>query len=170
MNKRIFYICFEIIILIIFIPVSYLWWNIFDHSTSSAIAKEYAAYDSKLEINTKSNITNLVSLKDEDKMGLVNITINNNSNLKKEYNLYLKFDNDTELNKNYLKLSINNNVYNLNELKNFTKGQYTYYLINTSNIKSNGKNLHNVYLFLSKDTPNTEQNKNFNIAFNVEEI
>ncbi len=147
MNKRIFYLSLEIVLLIIFIILSYIWWEIFNQDKSAQIA-DY--YNNKLTINTQ-----------QTKNKNINLTINNKSKLKKEYNLYLKYDNNNNIDKNNLKISLNNKTYNLTKLENFTKGNFTYYLINTYMIKSNTQNNYDIHIY---------PNENLNINFNIEEL
>lgn len=170
-NKKIFYLIFEIVSLISLIFITNNVWNKLD-TRASKVAYAYSNYESELYINVDNNLSPLIPV-DDDKVNeeeTINIEIINTNKTNKEYNLYFIIKDDTTLNKNYLKIKINNEVNYLKELKNQNKDGYTYYKITTGKINKQSKNLVALNLYLSSETPNGEQGKNMNINFKIEEI
>lgn len=170
-NKKIFYLIFEIVSLISLIFITNNVWNKLD-TRASKVAYAYSNYESELYINVDNDLSPLIPV-DDDKVNeeeTINIEIINTNKTNKEYNLYFIIKDDTTLNKDYLKIKINNEVNYLKELKNQNKDGYTYYKITTGKINKQSKNLVVLNLYLSSETPNSEQGKNMNINFKIEEI
>ncbi len=170
-NKKIFYLIFEIVSLISLIFITNNVWNKLD-TRASKVAYAYSNYESELYINVDNDLSPLIPV-DDDKVNeeeTINIEIINTNKTNKEYNLYFIIKDDTTLNKDNLKIKINNEVNYLKELKNQNKDGYTYYKITTGKINKQSKNLVALNLYLSSETPNSEQGKNMNINFKIEEI
>lgn len=168
-NKKIFYLVFEIISLISIIFVTNNVWDKLEvNSSTSALA--YTS-ESNLLLNVDNNLSALTPIDDScvNKDEFININIYNVNNFSKNYNLYFIIK-DNSLNTNYLKVIINNEINYLNELENNTIDNVTYYKIDTNKVdKQSNKNI-KLYLYLASETPNSEQNKNMNIDFKIEEI
>lgn len=168
-NKKIFYLVFEIISLISIIFVTNNVWDKLEvNSSTSALA--YTS-ESNLLLNVDNNLSALTPIDDScvNKDEFININIYNVNNFSKNYNLYFIIK-DNSLNTNYLKVIINNEINYLNELESNTINNVTYYKIDTNKVdKQSIKNI-KLYLYLASETPNSEQNKNMNIDFKIEEI
>lgn len=170
-NKKIFYLIFEIVFLISLIFITREIWNNLD-TRAAKVAYAYTSYESDLIINVNNNLSPLVPVDDNNvnEEETINIEINNINKTNKEYNLYFVIKENTTLNKDYLKIKIKNEVNYLKELKTKNENGSTYYKIFTGKINQQSKNLITLNLYLSSETPNNEQGKNVSFNFIIEEI
>lgn len=86
-------------------------------------------------VNVVSNNETLYLVSDEyakNKMEYDNIQINNNSNTASDYKLYLRLDDNSTLDINSLKVSVNDEEYILNDLYEYEIDGYKYYNIHDS--------------------------------------
>lgn len=168
-NKKIFYLIFEIISLLLIIFITNNLWN---KMTAREVNVAYAyTNESKLILNVDNNLSSLVPI-DDDKISneeVINIEIININNIKKKYNLYFVIK-DTNLNEDYLKIRLNNEINYLKDLKFKEEDGFSYYKITSGNIDKQSKEIVVLNLYLSSETPNSEQGKNMNIRFKIEEI
>lgn len=172
-NKLIFYTIFEIVALSIMIISTFFVWNTFNIDKSAQIAYSYTNRNERLTLEIKTALSPLSPIKDIDGISennKVSLNINNVSKINKRYNLYLTVNETTSLNTKYLKISLGEDIYYLYNLEKFIKDQKVYYFIKTDEIKSKETINLNIYLWLSEETPNEEQNKNLDLSFKVEEM
>jgi len=98
------------------------------------------------------------------------IELHNPSQIKKQYALYLRINNDTTVDRSYLKINTNLETKNISCLENYKKELNLYYLIKTGVIYPSEKIKETAYIWLSEETPDTEQNKILNFDLYLEEI
>lgn len=172
-DRQIRSIVFEIVVLITFLFVSYNVWDNFNFEEQARIAYAYSNFQTNLILKMEKNIDSLVIMSDDVASKYNNITFNvlNINNVSKSYNLYIKYDIiNSDLNKDYLKISYNNKISNLADLDSFVKGNYIYYKINKSTIDKKSNNKYDFNLYLSTETPSSEFNRHASLDFYVEEI
>lgn len=172
-NKLIFYTTFEIIALAIMLLSTFFIWNNFEMEESAEIAYSYTNKNERLVLDVNNNLSVLAPMKDKDginEKSKVNLSIYNVSKINKRYNLYLTIDDSTTLSTKYLKISSGENPQYLFKLEKFYKDNQMYYFIKTDEIKSKENINLDLYIWLSEETPNEEQDKNLNLSFKVEEM
>ena len=158
-----------IIISIIVISTRILWENI-DFTKEETIAYAYANYNTHLELKTESHLKSLepINIEQVDYIDPIKLSIINYNKINKSYDLYLVINNEqTKLNINYLRVLYNNKKYNLSELGNMQKGEYTYYRINSEVVSASNTNIREIKLFLDENIPNVEQDKLLVYNFSV---
>ncbi len=162
----------EIIFILIFIMVSFVIFLKTDAKKYGDIAYAYSHLDEKLELDVNSSLGSIAIEKDKNTYNKNTITlkVNNNINMKKEYTLYLKYNINSTLKDNNIKINIDNKILKLKDLDKFTKGASTYYVITTDKIKPYTINTHKLHLYLDENTTEEELNKTLDIDFLVEEI
>ena len=115
-------IVFTIVLVIVSIPV----WNMFNNDDSANIAKSYATMDYLyLDVNK------YVGTKESKDI----VSVVNNTNTERGYNLVLKLKKDN-VDDNTI-VTVNNEQYSLNDLDKETDKNYTYYSIKTGTLVAN---------------------------------
>ena len=169
-NKLIFYTIFETILLTALIFSTYFIWNTFEEKT---IFFAYNNQKNTVTLQIENKIELLTRNKDTKAINENNkiiMYINNNGKIKKQYYTYLKVNEETNLDTKYLKISLNEEIKYLYTLENFTKNNERYYIISKGIINDNEKITQDIYLWLSEETPQIEENKIYNFEINVEEM
>lgn len=173
LNRIIFYTIFETITLIITLGVTYHMWDNFKIDESAKIAYSYTNKNEKISIKVDNNFKELIPLNDNLAFNNKNnfiIELYNPSEIKKQYALYLKINDNTNLDLNYLKINKNSDKEFVRKLENYKKELNSYFLIKNGIIKSKETLYNEVYIWLTEETPNTEQNKILDFNFYLEEI
>lgn len=171
-NKLIFYTIFETIMLIALIISTYFLWGTFDN-TPKDIAYAYTNPKANLSLDLENNLKPLIPIKDEEainKNNQISLKLNNNGKTQKQYCIYLKINENTNLDIKYLKISIKEEPRYLYTLENFEYNNERYYIISKGLIDSNIEKTQNLYIWLSEETPNVEQNKELKFTISVEEM
>lgn len=168
-NKKIFYLIVEILVLSALLVVTSKMWSKFD-STLPKIAYSYEN-ESELLLNVENHLTSLLPVEDNnvDEENKVILQISNTNINKKEYQIYFIINSGT-LNENYLKIKVDGKSKYLTELEKHTENNQTYYRIKTNQINKQTTNEEDINIYLSSETPDNEQGKKLNINFKVEEI
>lgn len=95
----------------------------------------------------------------------ININMNNNSNTKENYNLWMIVDKDSTLDYNYLKINYNNEISYLNEHKTIEDEKYFYILLDEGSIIANNINTE---LQIWIDSGTKEDITNKYLSFDIE--
>lgn len=140
LDKKIFYLSFEIICIGAIILLTNQYWQTLKVEEAASVAY---LYTNVTTLNLNYNETNYNNEK------TVNLNIVNSGDTNKKYNLYIKV-NKTGTSNNYIKLDDKN--YKLNNFESFSKNKYTYYLIHTDKIEKNSINK----LKIKTDLPNVD--------------
>lgn len=173
LNKIIFYTILETVTLITMLAITYILWGTFDVKESTQIAYSYTNPKEKLTINIENKFNNLLPEKDEKAISeenYINIKINNPSKIKKQYALYIKVKDSSTVDKKNIKVYIKDNIAYLTSLQNYNKGEATYYLLSNGIIKNEETINEKLYIWMSIDTPNTEQGKTLDFDLYLEEM
>ncbi len=169
-NKCIFYTIFEIISLIAILFTTNILWNNFDMEEHAKTAYAYSHYNESIYLNIENKLTPLVPIKDDEinYNNKITIKVNNISNSEKKYNLYFKVNSSSNININFLKISLGKEKKYLTELENFKENNSTYYLIKTSKI--NLYNTYDFFIWLDYNTPDEEQGKTLDFEVIAKEL
>lgn len=167
-NKRIRSLIIEIIFLSVLVIVSGMYWSKLEINQSLSTKYLNERNFEPLSMDITNNIDMLYPTNDYTN-SYIDIKLENKTDIDKEYVIYLIID-DTYINTNYLKIKINNNNDYLNNLENVSIKGKTYYVISENVSKNNTIENIKCYLWLTDETPNTEQNKNINFTFKIDEI
>jgi len=172
-NKIIFYTSFEVIVLTTILLLTYFVWNTFEIDKNAQIAYYYTNPSKYLSLKVESNIKLLSPQKNDEAINdnnKIELKINNISLIPKKYYIFMTIQNTHDLDINYLNLNINNQTYKTSDLKQFIKKENTYYLLLEEIIKPENTDTHNLYFWLSEETPDEEQNKELRFEFNIKEV
>ena len=168
-KKAIVYTVFEIIVLILTLFITYNIWDNFELEKDAKIAYSYTDKKS-LKLNIENNLKPLTTIEDENyeqENNYLKLNISNDDTKTKTYKLYLKVDETSTLNINYLKLLYKNNIQTITDLKQNKKN---YYILDASKIKSSMETNEKLYMWLDIRTPNEEQGKTVNFEILIEEV
>ena len=166
-NKKIIGTILEIIFLTFLIIFSNKMWNNLSINKSASTLFSNQRNFTPLVLNIKNNITELYPGKDITN-DYIELEIQNKTDIDKEYVIYLIINN-SEINTNYLKLKINNKEDYLNKYEKIKLKGKIYYVIDENISKNNTIFKEKCYIFLSDETPNSEQNKNIEFSFQIDE-
>lgn len=170
-NKLISHLVMEMVMLVAAIIGTYFVWDNIDMENEAKMAYAYSNYDARLTLNTKNSIEALIPESDDDAENNVILSLANSNSIIKKYDLYFVYNNKvSQLNKDYIKISLNGNAHYLNELESYESGMFTYYKLESSSIKKKSDKDLNIKIYLAIETPNSEQGKTASFTFNVEEI
>ena len=167
-NKRIKGLILEIVTLVSVVVGSFFIWQRLDCSDQAKIAYAYSNYDAYLTLNIDKDSINILPNGYEND-GLT-LSIGNSNSIVKSYYLYLIYDNNSNLDKEFIELNMNDKVVKLNTLEKIEKGNFTYYIIEKSSIKKKSTKDIGVKLLLADNTPNEEYGKDASIKFDIEEM
>lgn len=174
-NKNIIRLIVEIIITISLVFISIPVWNNINNNTSYASMADYyntGSYE-KLSIYKIQDMDTKTMIPTSDnealkKQGTI-IAIRNGSNYNISYNLYLKISKNSTINKNNLKISVNDKIYNLSKLYKKDNDKYYFYILDNNTVKKNMGNKYDIKLWLNETTGNNEQGKLLIYDFMYEE-
>ena len=129
-DKLIRHYVLEIIFTIVIVTISIPIWNMFNKSDVSKLANSYATMDYLyLDINKSVSSANIKDV----------ISISNDTNTLRGYNLVLKIKNNNIDNNTIL--TINNKEYALSELEQTKDKEYNYYNIKAGNLVAGKENI-----------------------------
>ena len=172
-NKEITKCVIEIISLMFIVILTYPVLHIIGETEGAKIAEYYDSYESSevtLYYEKKADLNNLYPVTNEYAINNLDysiINVINNTKENKKYNLMLIVEKNSTLDTNYLMININGNTLKLSDCY-YTENDYiTYFLIDSNIIEKNAINYNKIYIWLNSDTPNSEQNKNLNINFDI---
>ena len=148
MNKEVFKLCSEILVCLIVILVAiFVFPSLEDkHNKEKAIVE---SLNKNLGIRLTDNNEEWFPMADEYAINnLVSnkIEISNYGKNNSKYSLYLKINKNSTIKDNDLKIIFNNNIYNLEELYDYTDSKYNYYNLYNSNIVDYELLEYNIYL------------------------
>jgi len=173
-NKMIFKYLFEIFSLILIIFVTYPIWQVLAESKGASIAKSYENFESEyltLYIDKIANLNDIYP-KEDHQVNMNNYTsvnIVNNSKDRKRYKLVISFNKNYEI-IDFLKVNIGDKTYFLNELY-LSSGEYiNYYVLDEGSVLPNSTENKKIVLWLSSNTSNLLQGKNFDFNFQLIDI
>lgn len=170
-NKKIINTISEIVFLIILIVITNITWD--NLTINQSVSTKYINKNSSnLELNIKEfHLNDLypTNLEQEINNNYIELEIQNSSNNSKYYVIYLIIE-KSELNIDYMKIKINNNTRYLNELEKITIKNKIYYTLEENISYNNSIIDKKCYIWLAEETPNSEQNKNLQISFKIDEI
>lgn len=173
-NRRIMKIIFEMIITISIVGISIPVWNNSIGNTSYAKIADYYSSGSYKKLNIEKlqdmKLNNIAPMEDKKALnqeGTI-IKITNGSNYNVSYKFYMKIDKDSTIDPETLKVSINNEIYYLQDkYTKETKNNY-YYLLDNNEIQNNSE-IYDIKLWISSETGNEMQNKTLAYDFVYEE-
>ncbi len=170
-NKKIFNILLEIMILTSVIFITNIIWDYLPINQSASTIYLNNKNNMQLKIETENNIKLLYPTNSNNiSNSYVKLNIVNRTDIDKEYALYLVVDN-SKINTNYIKVKIDeNNEEYLNNLEYTIFDNETYYFIEENLIKNNSEKKSKYYIWLSEETPNTEENRELNFYFKINEF
>ena len=162
-NKRIFNISLEIIILTTIIFITNIIWDDLPINKSASTIYLNSKNNMQLKIETENN-------SDDNSNSYVKLNIINKTDIDKEYVLYLVVNN-SKINTNYIKIKIDENKEEyINNLEYTIFDNETYYFIEDNLIKNNSEKKSKYYIWLSEETPNTEENRELSFYFKINEF
>ena len=156
-NKIIRYKIAEIIFCVLIIVVSFFSWDYIPREGLD-IAKMYdrtsLAY---VDVSGYQNVK-FYPMNDEAALKYLqpmSVSLNNETNINYSYHVGFRVSKDSTLDVNYIKYSIGNDKYLLNEHFYKEDNKYRYYLIDEGEIKASNK-MYNIRLWLDENTPEEE--------------
>ena len=138
-NKMIRRTILEIALVIAFVIISIPIWQSFDLSDVESVAYYYDNIEfTTLEVSDYSDYI-LYQASDEiaiQNIKPINIKLNNDTNTKEEYNLYIVVDKTSTLDTDLIKINYNGETKLLSELKQLEDESYAYFLLESGTLVS----------------------------------
>lgn len=138
-NREIFRISIELISLICLIVFTYFWWSKLNITQYADFVKQGSKPSLELKLIQRIENYNLFPLSDE--LAIENIMpgiirVENYTSVAKNYNLIFMIDkNDTTLDYNIIKVSINDEIYYLKDIDREEDMEVVYFIFNEDTVK-----------------------------------
>ena len=118
------------LVVLLSIPV----WNYANANNGLSLASLYSNLSMSVKVG---RFPSLLVIEDEraiENIQATKVQVRNQNSIKKEYNLYFYVDKSTTIDRNFLRVSIGNNIYKLKEMECTETDDGYYYLVHQSNI------------------------------------
>ena len=165
-NKKINSIILEILLIIVIVVSTNIYWD--NLIINKSFSTKYIN-NRMLSLSINEHISELYPAVTFNDNNYIELKVQNSSNLNKEYVMYLIIENST-LDLNNLKINYNNKDYYLNDLEKINLYGKTYFTLEENVIKRDSVINKKCYFWLAEETSNNEQNKSFQISFDIDEI